>query len=416
MKETTKLSLITAFLVISFCSVNPSIIKAQIVKLKYISTTLWSVEHDIIVIDTIAYCAYNKQLVVLNVTKPEKPVFISRMMTRDYTYGLDIVGNYAYIANKSRGLLIIDINEPTAAVLIGRFQMPGWAMDVFVSKDYAYITDGAGLVIVNITEPSKPMLAGICKTPGSSRHVYVHDNYAYVADKYDGLQIIDISNPSNPSITGNFKTQDAAWSVYVDNGYAYVANNDLGLQIVDVRDPYNPTAVANYETPGQALGVYISDGLAYIADGDSGIQIIDISFPQSPKWEESYFTRGTARSIYVYNSYAYINNCHSMIILDLNLTDINNSEMLPDKFSLFQNYPNPFNMTTVIKYELPYRSMVKIDIFDALGRKVTSLIDKQQPAGYYKVQWNAEEFTSGVYFCKIQAGEYSDIKKMVLLK
>jgi len=89
---------------------------------------------------------------------------------------------------------------------------------------------------------------------------------------------------------------------------------------------------------------------------------------------------------------------------------------MPDRTSLSQNYPNPFNASTVIKYELPQQSQVTIDIYDILGRKVTTLVDKQQPAGYYQTIWRADDFSSGIYFYKLQAGDYNETKKMSLLK
>ena len=81
-----------------------------------------------------------------------------------------------------------------------------------------------------------------------------------------------------------------------------------------------------------------------------------------------------------------------------------------------QNYPNPFNASTMIKYELPQQSLVTIEIYDILGRKVGMLEDRLQPAGYHKLVWHAEDLPSGVYFYKLRAGDYSETKKMVLMK
>jgi len=94
----------------------------------------------------------------------------------------------------------------------------------------------------------------------------------------------------------------------------------------------------------------------------------------------------------------------------------NSSDNLPDKFSLLQNYPNPFNAQTTINYALPEAAQVTIEIFDLLGRKVETLVDGKQPAGYHQVIWNAFDQTSGIYFYKIQSGDYTETRKMVLLK
>jgi hypothetical protein len=96
----------------------------------------------------------------------------------------------------------------------------------------------------------------------------------------------------------------------------------------------------------------------------------------------------------------------------------NNSGLsdIPKTFGLSQNYPNPFNPTTTIKYQLPTAVKVTIKIYDLLGKEVQTLVNGVQEAGYYNVDWKATNFASGIYFYKIEAGNFTDVKKMVLLK
>lgn len=89
--------------------------------------------------------------------------------------------------------------------------------------------------------------------------------------------------------------------------------------------------------------------------------------------------------------------------------------------TLHQNYPNPFNPVTTIRYELPEKSFVNITIYDMLGRQVRTLINQTQDAGFKSVIWNATNdngklVSAGVYLYKIQAGEFVQTKKMLLLK
>jgi len=90
--------------------------------------------------------------------------------------------------------------------------------------------------------------------------------------------------------------------------------------------------------------------------------------------------------------------------------------ILPQNYSISDNYPNPFNASTLIRYELPVRSCVRISIYDILGRMVCALQDGEKPAGYHQVIWNADDISSGVYFYKIQAGDYKETRKMMLMK
>jgi hypothetical protein len=106
------------------------------------------------------------------------------------------------------------------------------------------------------------------------------------------------------------------------------------------------------------------------------------------------------------------------------LVDFNNTvtsiaqtnSMIPDKCELYQNYPNPFNPLTRIKYDLPKQSRVKLVVYDILGRKAATLVDEMKKAGSYQVIWNANRFASGVYFYRLQTGNYSAVKKLLLLK
>ncbi|UCE66068.1 MAG: T9SS type A sorting domain-containing protein [Candidatus Zixiibacteriota bacterium] len=89
---------------------------------------------------------------------------------------------------------------------------------------------------------------------------------------------------------------------------------------------------------------------------------------------------------------------------------------LPTSFEMEQNYPNPFNPATTFKYALPKESQVKINIYDILGRKVATLVDEKQQAGYYDITWNASDKTSGIYFARLETEEFSKSIKMIFLK
>lgn len=103
-------------------------------------------------------------------------------------------------------------------------------------------------------------------------------------------------------------------------------------------------------------------------------------------------------------------------IVDYSVGIVQNSTTAPDKYILHQNYPNPFNPSTSIKFDIPKRSFVKVGVYDAIGREVASLVNNDLLPGQYSVDWNASAFPSGVYFYRINAGQYTDIKKMILIK
>jgi hypothetical protein len=102
-------------------------------------------------------------------------------------------------------------------------------------------------------------------------------------------------------------------------------------------------------------------------------------------------------------------------IIQLSPSAIEN-EAIPSRIFLSQNYPNPFNAQTMIRYTLPEQSLVSIDIFDMLGRKVESLAEGVKPAGEHLVIWDASKQTSGIYFYRVKAGGIFETKQMVLIK
>jgi hypothetical protein len=97
-------------------------------------------------------------------------------------------------------------------------------------------------------------------------------------------------------------------------------------------------------------------------------------------------------------------------------SDIVEVEIAPSEFTLSQNFPNPFNPTTSIKYQIPELSFVKLKVYDVLGNKVVALVNEEKPAGSYEVEFDASKLVSGIYFYKLQAGNFVEIKKMVLLR
>ena len=99
----------------------------------------------------------------------------------------------------------------------------------------------------------------------------------------------------------------------------------------------------------------------------------------------------------------------------------NQAPPVPEEYFLAQNYPNPFNPITTISYGLPEASHVKITVYDILGRKVITLVDNDQPAGYHRVLWDSKSHqgitvSSGIYFYRLEANNFMDVKKMALLK
>jgi hypothetical protein len=97
-------------------------------------------------------------------------------------------------------------------------------------------------------------------------------------------------------------------------------------------------------------------------------------------------------------------------------TDVEKIVIEPSRYNLKQNYPNPFNPSTTIKYQIPELSFVTLIVYDVLGNEVATLVNEEKPLGNYEVEFNAINLPSGIYFYRLQAGNFVETKKMILMK
>ena len=98
------------------------------------------------------------------------------------------------------------------------------------------------------------------------------------------------------------------------------------------------------------------------------------------------------------------------------VVSISENNNLPQDFSLKQNYPNPFNPTTTIKFAMPVDSRARINVYNAVGQLVETLVDKELESGYHEVNFDASRLASGVDLYQLQSSDYISVKKMLLIK
>ncbi len=106
-------------------------------------------------------------------------------------------------------------------------------------------------------------------------------------------------------------------------------------------------------------------------------------------------------------------------VINLNIeqsTSMQGKQIVLDAYNIYQNYPNPFNPSTKINYTIPKSEKVKIEVFNLLGQKITTLLNKQMPAGLLEIEFTVKDLPSGVYLYRIEAGEFQEVEKMVLIR
>lgn len=188
--------------------------------------------------------------------------------------------------------------------------------------------------------------------------------------------------------------------------YTYLWSNNATTQSITV----SPTIANNYT-------VIVTDADTNTASDDVMVYVIDVRCGSgSSKVLVCHNVYHNPHTICIdshavlahLNQGDYLGNCDTLTLITL--------QEQPAEFKLYSNYPNPFNPVTNIRFNLPQTSHTRLTIYNVLGNEVATLINDELKVGRYLVSWNASNHSSGVYFYKLETEEFTDIKKMVLLK
>lgn len=253
-------------------------------------------------------------LQVMDITSPDFPQLWAGVETAGHAMEVAVSGTRAYVAEavfsqvadksllaavfpkgsnavsdakagRYSGLEIVDFSVPTAPVVTGVVETPGYALDVEVAGSHVFVADFEGLVVIDAADPGAPYIAASLPTPGKARDLAVSGAFAFVAD-LAGLQVIDIANPAAPQLIGSVATPGMAYGVAIEGTTAYVADVAAGLIVLDVTDPSSPLHLGTVATQGGAYDVEVIGNFAYVADGYdtdySSLLIVDVSDPSAP--------------------------------------------------------------------------------------------------------------------------------------
>jgi len=120
------------------------------------------------------------------------------------------------------------------------------------------------------------------------------------------------------------------------------------------------------------------------------------------------------------NGYELWTSCASrgvaVLTVETSVTDLDETKSLPTDFVLNQNYPNPFNPTTTISFSIPSSAFTSLKVYDILGNEIATLLSEEKSAGEHNVLFDASALTSGVYLFRLNSGNFTEIKKMILLR
>lgn len=175
---------------------------------------------------------------------------------------------------------------------------------------------------------------------------------------------------------------------YVDEDYGSSYPYREAFRIFDLK---TNTTILNFDSPDTS---YSYDGISDIdGDGQYELMVRQAPYPDNGHYQYE-----------VYN-------------LGISATGVSSQSSIPPvQFRLEQNYPNPFNPSTTFEYTIIKPTHVRIRLYDDVGREVKTIVDQQMQPGAYKASFDGAKLASGVYFCRMQAGNFTEVRKVVLLK
>lgn len=202
--------------------------------------------------------------------------------------------------------------------------------------------------------------------------------------------------------------QDLTWFY---NAWIYQPNHPIyqnGYNIVNLGGgQYRVNFLAKQTQSGGFFPIPIMIKFAFSSGSDTTVKVMNSANNQLFSF---YFYRQPTGVTFDPNNEIVLKSATLLVNADENVS------ILPEKFALHQNYPNPFNPVTNINYDIPKSSNVKITVFDVSGKEVSVVVNEFKQAGRYSSSFNGMKLASGVYYYKIQAGDFSEVKKMTLIK
>lgn len=378
----------------------------------------------------------------------------------DYLTGLNsawremkVYDHYAYIVSEAFNskLQIVDLQYlPDSVHLVKTWSYTGYDHTHSISQagHYLYLNGGnsaanGGITVVDIADPENPVKMGQWTS------LYVHDcrivnDTIYAANIYDAkISIINATNKSSLVTVASFVNLPESGPHNCDlteDGKRLYVTDEIGtaphrLKVWDIEDKSNVNFITAWQPTGITTSIVhnieIYGDFGIIAHYSAGVRVINISDPDAPAevaWYDTYPTNNSESyngcwGIYMFPTGKIIASDRQTGLYVLKttfpLTGVNNvNNSVPDNFILSQNYPNPFNPSTKISFTLPKNSNVSLKIYNASGKEVVNVINDRRDAGSYEINFDGGRYglASGTYFYTLKANNFSETKKMLLVK
>jgi hypothetical protein len=418
------------------------------------------------------------QLHTIDATDPTRPVLRSTLDLPSYANDVALRDGIAYVTGEDyesgTGILtIVDLREPSAPVILSVLTTPGPLHGVALQGPYAIVIDyETGVILVDIADPTAPILLGDSELIFGA-DVVAGGSFAYVAEWLFDLSVVDIRDPQHPEVVSELNEGFVGTSgIAVENGIAYLSRNLDDIEVVDVNDPLHPMVLGNIQAAGSSVkGVTIvGDWLFFLSSGQlecAPLQCVDeptaIALSNLSGVAESMAIRlrwnvdndarylgfivsrddGAGSGPTALNErnpiggggpYEYLDEAiepgasYEYEIAGLRL-DGGTDTLGPlqvvareaGRLMLYPPYPSPATASVNLPFALPAVTDVRVSVFDANGRMVRTWLLNDLRAGVNEATWNGRdddgrEVAAGIYVARVSTTEGERTARVVILK
>lgn len=230
-----------------------------------------------------AYVATNDGVAVVDVHQPDHPRQVALIELSQAAFGVYAQDDLVFIAGPADGLVIADVQDPTAPQVIGTYATGG-INEVCVHDQMAYAGTQAGdLLVIDIHDPTQPsLLATYSPQGGMGLMVACLPDVVYFSSSNRGLDVLDVSEPSAPARVTTVSRTQGAKDAHVVGDLLYLSCVGNGVRVLDITDPRQPSTIASFNNGGESWGAGGNSDYLWIGDLHEGIEIYAMSVPSSP--------------------------------------------------------------------------------------------------------------------------------------
>ncbi len=392
---------------------------------------------NVTVKDSLALVASGEEgLWLVNVKNPSNPKSVANLnegafcVDVKYSRGIAYMMNWApnYDDPPGRGVWIIDINDPTNPKVLSHYvgivhgTGGGQPNSIALSGTNLFLTQRSTpgsdtvLEIVDVSDSTQPKQVNVVHGQYQLYSVAVRDSLLLAASIDSGLIIFNIKNTASPTVIGRLPVTSLC--VAVKDTIAFVVGS--GLFVVDIADPKSPQVLGS---TGSVYGISnptisLSGNYVYWVDREG--HGIDVSDPRHPIERVSFVGDDYGRGVGSSGKMVYYADRTSGVWIWQNdlVTGVASKKETnsPIGFQLLQNFPNPFNGQTTIRFSLPEKVWVVLEIYDILGQTVATPVEGLLEAGEHAVWFSAGNHATGVYFYQLRSSRTVLTRRMVYLK